>query len=457
VDLLVERVAKSIRRRTLLKPRDRVLVAVSGGADSMVLLELLHALAPRFSWQLVVAHFNHQLRGRASDADARLVCKQALKLGVPFAAGTGNVRREARHRKVSIEMAARELRHRFLATTARRRCIPIIALAHHADDQAELLLLRFLRGTSTEGLGGMRWRSPSPFAEGIQLVRPLLELSKEELLSFATRTGIPFREDASNRSLDHLRNRIRHDLLPQLERNYQPRIRSVLTRLAETFADDAVYIGAAAERWRHERHKSGFGQLPPAVQRRVLAEALTAKGIPPEFDLIERLRAAPSRSVSAQDGRLVLRDEAGHVRVEKTESIQFANHRLEVGLRVRRGSTVFAGVEFHWVVLASARPRRQNPNSIASVEFFDVDKVGRRISLRHWQPGDRFQPIGLPRPAKLQDLFTNAKVPAAERRQRVVAEAENGEIFWVEGLRIGDRFKLDTGTRRRLKWRWQRP
>jgi len=218
---LPEHIYKSIRRRQLFCKGQTILVAVSGGLDSMVLLKVLHELCSRDDWKLVVAHLDHQLRGNASRADARLVSNTARKLRLPLVTEKADVRRLAQNHKLSLEMAARKLRHDFFARTAMGLGIPTIALAHHADDQLELFFLRLFRGSGGDALGGMKWRSSSPGDDQVALARPLLDLPKEVLQEFASQRRIPFREDASNRSLDFQRNRIRHELLPLLRRHYQ--------------------------------------------------------------------------------------------------------------------------------------------------------------------------------------------------------------------------------------------
>src|ERR1700677_1896922 len=186
-----------------------ILVAVSGGVDSMVLLHLLKALSVERRWKLTVAHFNHRLRGRASDADEVFVRKTAKGMKLPFVSKRADVKRFARESKLSIEMAARKLRHEFLAEVARACKIKTIALAPHAADQVELFFLRLLRGAGGSGLAGMNWRSPSPADRSISLVRPLLDLSKTELEQYARENRIRHCEDATNLEPDFLRNRIR--------------------------------------------------------------------------------------------------------------------------------------------------------------------------------------------------------------------------------------------------------
>src|SRR6266566_2045265 len=163
----------AIQSRRLIKPRQKFLVAVSGGLDSMVLLELLRRLAPIHHWQLCVAHFNHRLRGRSSQDDERLVRATSAKLKIPCLVGQADVKRVANEQKLSLEMAARRLRHQFLARVALERGLKSIALAHQADDQVELFFLRLLRGAAGPGLAGMKWTSPSPADPNLALVRPL--------------------------------------------------------------------------------------------------------------------------------------------------------------------------------------------------------------------------------------------------------------------------------------------
>ena len=249
VSEFLQRVEGEIQNRRLLLRGQKILVAVSGGVDSMALLRVLHLLAPKNRWRISVAHFNHRLRGRASDADERLVRKTAAAMKLPVFAESADVKAFAAKSKLSLEMAARKLRHEFLARVARQNKIKTIALAHHADDQVELFFLRLLRGAGGEGLAGMKWRSPSPADKTISLVRPLLGFSKAELLEFARENKIQFHDDATNFSGDFLRNRIRNELLPLLRKNYQPGLDKAVLRLMEIVGAEAEFVGEAARQW----------------------------------------------------------------------------------------------------------------------------------------------------------------------------------------------------------------
>ena len=503
---LLHHVEQSILVRRLFRPGQRVLVAVSGGVDSMVVLHVLHTLARKHGWRLTAAHFNHRLRGRSSDADERLVRRMAERLGLPVVVEAAEVRELARAQGISLEMAARKLRHDFLARTARRRHIPIVALAHHADDQLELFFLRLLRGSGGEGLAGMKWRNPSPSDAHIQLIRPLLDQPKEALGGYAAEAGIRFREDASNAQLDFQRNRIRHELLPLLRRKYQPALDRTISRVMDIVGAEAEFAARAAEEWlnwarepmpkkaktsirRPPREQEGewkqplFGDLPVAVQRRCVQLQLFRQGVDPDFELVEQLRVSADRPVTISQAqaqgeakacgegespdahatcrgdrgggaRYAVRDRSGMIHLQVAAPEEFNSSSAEVSLERRAAEIEFDGARISWRVISRKGVLQQGPG--VRQESFDADNVGSLVRLRHWQPGDRFQPIGMACPVKLQDFLSNQKVPRDRRRQLVVAATAQGEVFWVEGMRISERFKLTRQTIRRLQWRWER-
>ncbi|HEY5346034.1 MAG TPA: tRNA lysidine(34) synthetase TilS [Verrucomicrobiae bacterium] len=466
----LQRAESEIQNRNLLSRGQKILVAVSGGADSLVLLHVLHSLAAKNRWQISVAHFNHQLRGCASDADEKLVRQTAKKLSLPFYAGRADVKKIAAESKVSVEMAARKLRHEFLARLARERKISTSALAHHADDQVELFFLRLLRGAGGEGLAGMKWRSPSSADKKFTLVRPLLGFSKTEILEFTRAEKIKFRDDATNFSSDFLRNRIRNELLPLLQKNYQPGLTKTVLRLMEITGAESEFVGEAARLWIRRRRgdesqiKNGkletphvvsykFTELPVAVQRKVLQQQLVAAGVAADFDLIEQLRVSAEKFVSVSSALSVARDARGKIRLANLKEHfgeKFKVDELKLKLSGGAGRAEFGGKKFVWKI----QPQKSfvRPQKKTGAEFFDADKIGGEIILRHWRAGDRFQPIGLQSAVKLQDLFVNAKIPSARRRNLVLAATAAGEVFWVEGLRIAEQFKLAPETRRQLVW-----
>ncbi len=447
-------IEKNILERNLFCKGDSILVAVSGGLDSLVLLYLLHELSAEWKWKLTAAHFNHQLRRGSSDADERLVARTAGRLKIPFICERGGVKEFAEVNGLSIEMAARKLRHEFLARRAKRLGIKIVALAHHADDQVELFFLRLFRGAGTEGLAGMKWKSPSSADPSITLARPLLDLSKESLTRQAAAGKITFREDASNLSLDFERNRIRHELIPLLEKNYQPALARTTLRTMEILSAESNLALEAAQAWLRGKLRTSFAKLPVAIQRQGVRLQLLAQKITAEFDLVETLRLNPGKFVSIGENRSVVRDDQGdiHLRTLSATCFKPSAAVASVSLLGSRGEIHFEDREISWSKVGGRGDCfAPKPNC----EVFDAGKVGENIFVRHWKAGDRFQPIGMKSSVKLQNLFTNLKIPRTERHTRLVAATERGELFWVEGLRISERFKLDKQTGRRLKWKWK--
>lgn len=414
--------------------------------DSMVLLHALHALASKKNWPIFVAHFNHRLRGRASNADEKLVRQTAKKLGLRFFGGGADVKAFAKQSKLSIEMAARKLRHEFLARTAQAGKIKTIALAHHADDQVELFFLRLLRGSGGEGLSGMKMCSPSPAAKRIFLARPLLGFTKAELLAFAVENKVRFRDDATNFSADFLRNRIRHELLPLLRKHYQPAVDRTVLRLAEIIRAEAELAGCLAR----QPDRKHFAACPLALQRRILQNGLSAAGMPADFELVENLRANPEKFFSIGPELSVRRDAEGRIELRRTTPVEFNPLAKKFPVRGRAGQIRFGRRDFAWKL---RRAVGRSAFASGGLEIFDADKIGDEITLRHWRPGDRFQPIGMKSAVKLQDLFVNAKIPAPRRRGLVLAVTADGEIFWVEGLRIGEKARLTAQTRREFVWK----
>jgi tRNA(Ile)-lysidine synthase len=444
---LIEVVRESITEHELVEAGERVLVGVSGGVDSVVLVEVLRRIG---GFKLVVGHFNHCLRGAESDGDEVFVRELARRLKAEFVSGRGDVREFAEEKGVSMEMAARELRHGFLVERAQRMGIGKIALGHHADDQMETFWMRLLRGDVGPGLAGMRWKRRARAGTEIFFVRPMLEVAKGVLIDFARREGIEHREDSSNESPEILRNRLRLELVARLKA-FQPKLREVTLRTAEVLRAEKDFLEGAAREWLTRGRVEGevFEGLHVAMQREVVRVQLVDLGVKPSFDLIEEVRMRADVTVAVSAGRGVRREKDGNVAGVANEGMEFSSEmvRAELG---NEGRVQFGGVEFGWKVV------EERGEAGDGVEFFDAGKVGSEITLRHWKRGDRFQPIGLKGEAKLQDLFTNLKVSAAEKRRRLAAADVSGKIFWVEGLRISEGHKVSDGTKRILLWSWRR-
>lgn len=418
----------------------------------MVLLATLHRIASRDGLQLSVAHANHQLRGAESEADAALVTSTVTHLDLPFQVGRLPVREVLSRSRESIEMVARRLRHRFFAATAREFGATTVALGHHADDQVELILLRLLRGAGGEGLGGMAWSDPSPADPNVRLIRPLLDLSRAELAVYAQAHGIAFREDSSNSDPTIDRNRVRHELRPLLEREFNPALGRVLQRTAQVVGAEADFAAQAAERWLKSSRRTHFNRLHVAVQRAVVRRQLWALGQAADFDRVEQLRTKTGR-IAIGPSTLVHRTAKGTLKPAPVARLPA--HRTTVR-RVRltesRGRLQLGPLKILWR-FSRSKPIRKAVGG--TQERFDAETVGPEVIVRHWQPGDRFQPLGFARATKVQDLLVNRKIPAARRRELALATRPDGEVFWIEGLPPGERFKVTPQSEHILVWSWR--
>jgi tRNA(Ile)-lysidine synthase len=287
-----ETVLRSIRERFLMRAGDRVGVAVSGGADSVALLRALLELQSELGIVLAIAHFNHGLRGEQSMADEAFVADLAEQHALELFVHRADIREHALSSKLSLEAAGRAARYRWFAQLAEQQRLNQIATAHTLDDQAETVLLKFLRGAGTRGLAGIY---PIINRNGFRIVRPLLSVPRAEVESYLSSLGQQWREDESN--LDHrfLRNRVRHQLLPLLERDYNPRLRHLLSDLAKLSQGEQHYWDELVTQHlttndAGELLLDGFAELPVAVQRRVVKRFAEAEGHALDFAHVEKLR-----------------------------------------------------------------------------------------------------------------------------------------------------------------------
>ena len=459
MNLLATRVLASVRRQGLIPPGGRVLVAVSGGGDSVALLHLLAEMAERKAIALVgVAHFNHQLRSPASDEDERFCRDLATQFDLPFVVESADVSAMARSERISVEHAGHRVRHAFFGRAAGRLGACRVALGHTIDDQAETYLLRLLRGAGAAGFSAIRPRI------GL-VVRPLLSVSRAELRAYLTSQRASFREDASNLDRRVPRNRIRHHLIPSL-RAYTPRVVEVLAREAEIARADEEWLARAAnERGAGlvqgtkdgvEVDAAGLAALHPALGRRVARDALVrVSGRAVGFDQIERLRRlaedAPTRVDFSRcraeriGGVIRLTARAGRGADARVEPFAY---RLEVPGEVwvpEAGVTISAepaGPERCRPLTCGPRPRA---GKRATERVVTVVAAGP-FAVRNWQPGDRFRPLGLHgHRKKLQDLFVDHKVSRAERARIPLVTDAQGRIVWVVGQGVSDDFRVTRG------------
>jgi tRNA(Ile)-lysidine synthase len=433
---LIRSVRATIRRHSLFSPGERVVVAVSGGIDSMVLLDLLFSLDD-YRLKLVVAHLNHLLRGEESEQDEEFVRESAGRYGIPCLVDRVDVRTLARSKKQSLEEAGREARHRFLEAVVRQQGAEAAALAHHADDQAETVLLRLLRGSGAAGLAGMSPRSGWK-------VRPLLDATRGQITGYAAARGIAFRDDSSNTDRRFLRNRVRHDLMPVLAA-YNPAIARTLAATAAILAaDDDVLTGRAEQRFDLLATVS-VGEIlfpvaellhdPDAVRFRLYRRAIR--------ELKGDLRSISCRHLLDVDRLLLHEDPSCSVTLPRSlragrvyDSLRFSLESAPGtcdGVRIDgSGSYPVCGGE---LVVAPAVPPF-DPSSLLPTEMLvDLDAAPFPWTVRTFQDGDRMIPFGMTGSRKLKDILIDAKIPRHLRRSLPIICAADGTTLAVTGVR----------------------
>ena len=447
---------RALRGPCQIAPGTPVVVAVSGGADSMALLHGLARLPPRHRHPLVVAHLDHQLRGEDSREDAAFVREWSLRLGLAFHSESIPVRDAAGRTREGLETTARNIRHQFLARVATRLGIRHVALAHHARDQAELFFLRLLRGSSPEGLAGMTHASPSPAEPSVTLVRPFLAEDPGDLRAWLAHQRLPWREDASNADTGIPRNAIRHELLPVLERIAGHAFVRSIVRTMDVLRAESGFIDEELARRLDGSLDDEAARLPLPLRRRMIVRNLIALGHEPTHELVQHLASRPGKPRHVRGGKALASTNAAEVRpVRPSTDASAAAPAVVVTLRGERGSLRLAHGRITWRI-TRRRPRfpAVTSGAPADVAWFDAAMVGRKIMFRTWQHGDRFHPLGAPGSSKVGDLFTNRRVPRDQRAHRLVAVAPDSSILWLHGWPCGHAFRITDATRRFLRLGW---
>ncbi len=476
---VMKRIEKTVEKHRMLSPRDRVVVGVSGGPDSMALLAALRHLSEKYELTLLLAHVNHGLRGTRADEEEAFVRRFAEGAGLVCEFRRLDMPSICREGKKSLEEAAREQRLHFFEQVKRRHGAGKIALGHHRRDQAETVLMNLFRGSGAEGLKGML-----PVREGIY-IRPLIELSKDEIIRFLQAEGLPFMIDDSNMETRYLRNRIRHRLLPELKDGYNARIEENLCRTAEIMRLDDDCLQAEVRRICDDRRIVRSDPADPEIRICIpellrLHEALQNRLIK---NLLLRC-AAVHRGV-------------GHLHIQTVRDFVVSPHasgslhlplRLELRReydqvvmvrrrRVRRGTCAEPGertlpdpaensvssdsldVPVPGIIDVPGRPVRlrfsfTDPSAVRfdcpQTVFMDYERIAPPLALRFPRPGDRIRPLGLGGTKKLKSDFIDRKIPLRTRRRTpLIADAHS--VLWVVGSVLSDCVKITDGTKRILK------
>lgn len=456
--MLLKKVQDTLTTYRMLQADDRVLVAVSGGPDSVALCHVLYQLRQTYRVELLVAHVHHGLRGSEADQDASFVQDLARQLGLPAVVQEVNVRSWQKEHGGSLQMAARALRYQCLHQIMANEGASKLALGHNADDQAEEILLRIFRGAGQRGLTGM----PPCNRKGV--IRPLLECHRYEITSYLENRSLAYRQDESNLKPWCQRNLLRLELLPRLQQNFNSNLSATLLRTSNIFREEEEFWDALLSAWLDQYAIEGEGgglRLPlgpllethPAMQKRLLRRVVErVKGDLRSFGfhhteiLMQLCRSAAANSQI---------DLPGEVKAEKNYSW------LTIGLRQQTPEDFYYEIagpgNYPFPRLNHRMLLEKVPADLASElsrhpteALMDLDRVSFPLVLRSSKAGDRFRPLGLGGGKKLKKFFIDAKIPRGQRR-RIPILCSGEQIIWVVGHRLDDRVKVTANTSRLLR------
>ena len=454
---MLSRVDSFIRENKLLTPDSQLVVAVSGGPDSVCLLHIMHRLSASWGWALVVAHLEHGLRADASWGDAMFVQRLAAQLGWPVRIERRDVQAVLARAGGSVQDVCRQERHAFLQQVAQDCNAQAILVAHHAGDQAETVLLHLIRGAGLSGIAGMA--ASEPTRGDTAYVRPLLAASRADIIAYLRGQGIGFRVDASNATPNYARNRLRLEVMPLLA-SINPEVEAALSRTAALLQAEDHYLNQVAEAaWQqsqlaHDPPGLSVAQLtsyPVAIQRRVLRllwqdlsgalQDLTSAHVESALTLLTQKVGSTASwpldwLVRRSYDRLIwergqAEPETGIFTLPIPGNLSLPQGQLEVRVMNASDFTGYAS----------------DPN----IAYCDLTVLNvNELQVRYWRPGDHFYPLGLQGSKKLQDFFTDVKLDRRER-ERVPLIMREEEIVWVAGLRLDDRWKVKADSRYLLR------
>ena len=477
---MIRKVRETIKKYRLLERGDMVIVAVSGGPDSVALLKVLDIFSDEYRLTLITAHLNHGLRGEESDNDEKFVRKLSESMGIEFECKYVDIPSLRQGRRGSIEEIARKERYQFLAEMARKHQAHKIALGHHLHDQAETVLMNFIRGSGMEGLKGIL-----PMREGMY-IRPLIALTRGEIVNFLAREGIRFMADSSNAHDSYLRNRIRHRLIPELKEHYNPRIEESLAQMAEVIRLEDEYMKTVLKEVLLEGWDDGgkggvtinipkFLVLHEAIQNRAiktLLQRFSPSGggigyvhVKAVMDLLRscrhhgclhlpfniRIRRDHDLLVISRQkgpgGKLMQELSGGYDPCFSPTDADIGQFSYDVAIP---GRIEIPEVDMTIVFNILDKPTEGIHFNQEKMAYMDIEAMRFPLTIRNLRPGDRIQPLGMGGTKKLKCYFIDKKISQAERR-RIPLLVDDRSVLWIVGMRLSERVKITDKTKRLLK------
>ncbi|WP_243371879.1 tRNA lysidine(34) synthetase TilS [Geotalea sp. SG265] len=450
---MLRKVNSYIWTHRLISPGDAIVVAVSGGADSVALLDILAGLKS-LRLRLVVAHLNHCLRGAESDADEAFVRDLADSYGIPFVAKAVDVGALSRQEKLSLEEAGRLARYSFFRELAADCKAGSVAVAHHADDQAETVLMRLIRGAGGSGLCAM-----SATTAGL-IIRPLLSVTRNEIESYLEKKGLNYRTDSSNTDLEFLRNRIRNELIPFLK-TYNPAITDRLAATASALAEDEKIVEAVTATAFTDHASMGTDEISVSVAgARLEARGIRIRMYRQALQLLKGdLSTVTAAHLNHVDSLLLSRKPNGRITLSRSIVVMRCYDRLIFTSRKEGrpdpfvlqvegpGSYAIPGGVLSVAFTHSPSSWKDVP---AHIVYVDMDAVPFPWRIRNFRAGDVFTPLGLGGTKKVKDLFIDRKVPVPSRH-RIPLFFSGDTLFWVGGIMPSESGRITGATTSVLK------
>lgn len=443
----------------MLSKNDKVLVAVSGGPDSVAMLYLLRTIAPELNLKLHLAHLNHMLRPKEAQKDVKFVISLAEKLHLPLTTAKIDVSAFVEKEGLSLEEGARILRYRFFLKTAKKIGARKIAVAHSQDDQAETVLMRLIRGSGLLGLSAI---SPVRKLNNCLIIRPAINISRREILKFLKQHKINYRLDSSNKKTVFLRNKIRGQLLPYLKKNYKSRISEILSRSAENISLDYQFLNQAAQKIfkRIVKFKKETLWLPlkyfqtyhVSLQKQLLR--LAVKKIKGDLNKIEErhynlllaLAQDKKSRVLELPARILVSKINAQIVFSKKGKTKIIKYPLKVKLKIpgqtklpKLNLTIEANL-LRKIKLGKIRHKKSR-----LLEYLDYGQLKRPLFIRFRKKGDKFQPLGMKGVKTLKEFFIDEKVPR-DKRDTTPLLTDKQDIIWVAGYRISQKVKITPKT-----------
>ena len=427
------------KNKLLFHKKGEVLVGVSGGRDSVALLDILIKLG----YRCTVAHCNFHLRGEESDRDEKFVQQLSFNLNIPYYSVDFDTVNYAKQKNISIEMAARELRYSWFTSLAEKINAQAIAIAHHADDNVETLLMHLVRGTGLKGLTGI---SPK---NGL-IVRPLLCCTRNEINEYIKNNNLSFIEDSTNQSVDFQRNKIRLQVIPLLE-EINPSVKKVLSESIERFSEINTFYENAIEKIKKQLLTVDNDQLKINID-------LLCKQASPKTILFEILHPYGFNESIVQDIEKHLHDESGKIFYSPTHYLIKDRNYLIISNKIKKNETTFFitenDSEISFPLHLSITRKKKEQNFVISKDNriiqIDASLIQYPLTLRRWTNGDTFFPFGMNRQKKLSDFFIDQKLNLKQKAETWLLLSQN-QIVWVVGLRLDNRFKITESTQEVLE------